>query len=112
MDDKKIEIERVYTINISNDRGSYNNIILSTDVNTQKKLIEIGHTIFGFSEVKCYEYISTIQCLKCCRYGTLLKSAYNKQDAKSVDFHVIQLLVLSTVLTINNSKCKKRLILT
>lgn len=48
---------------------AYKNLVISTTLETFKKNLKKGFVVFGFSESKVYEYINTLQCNQCLRYG-------------------------------------------
>lgn len=65
--DRTFTAHKSYIIKLDN--REYKNLVVETDVTTQKEILERGTVIIGFSERRCFESINTIQCLKCFRYG-------------------------------------------
>lgn len=59
--------EKLYTINTP--KRQYSNLILNYDINAHTELLRRAYIVYGFSECKIYEYVNTLQCLNCQRYG-------------------------------------------
>lgn len=59
--------DRMYAINTP--KGTYMNLILNCDINAHTELLKRSSIIFGFSQCRIFEYVNTLQCIKCQRFG-------------------------------------------
>lgn len=67
MNNLGIAPERLYTVNTP--RGPYVNLLINCDIQAHTELLRRSYIVFGFSECKIFEYVNTLQCLNCQRYG-------------------------------------------
>lgn len=67
MRDLGLAPDRLYSINTP--KGTYMNLILNCDIQAHTELLKRSTIIFGFAECRIYEYVNTLQCLNCQRYG-------------------------------------------
>lgn len=70
--DAEFQVISIYEVKAP--RGSYNNAIIQCDLELHSKLIERRTLILGFSEVRVFEHVETLQCSKCLSYGHLAGS--------------------------------------
>lgn len=54
---------------ITLDDLSYINIIISSNIDFQNKLLNKGFILFNFKECRCFDHVSTMQCFNCFQYG-------------------------------------------
>lgn len=59
----------IRSYNIKLNSREYKNLIITCDITTQKEFIERGTAIVGFQERRCFENVTTIQCLHYYRFG-------------------------------------------
>lgn len=59
--------DRLYTIQTP--KGQYMNLIINCDIQSHTELLRRSNIVYGFSECKIFEYVNTLQCLNCQRYG-------------------------------------------
>lgn len=63
------ELSFVQSYSVPNKRGMYNNIVVSCDIPTLKRVIEKGEVIVGMDSKNVYEHIDILQCFNCQRFG-------------------------------------------
>lgn len=73
-----ITADRHYKIHTES--GSYVNIVITTDLVGQRKLLDIGSVIFGLKQSKIYEYCDINQCKRCQGLGHLARNC--KKDVR------------------------------
>lgn len=71
-----ITVDRVYRI----DTGivEYTNIILNTDIASQRALLDVGSVIFGIKQSRIFECVDVKQCKRCQGLGHLSRSCKNE----------------------------------
>lgn len=70
--DSEFSIVSTYTVN--SPRGQYINVILECDLPLLDKIISQRTLIFGFAEIRAFEHVEILQCLKCLSFGHLAGS--------------------------------------
>lgn len=60
-------IDRIY--DIDEPEFPYKNAIISSNADTQIKIIQHGFFMFGNAHSHCYELVDTVQCVNCAIYG-------------------------------------------
>lgn len=63
----ELTCDQLYTINTKN--GTYTNLIISCGLLSLRTILDHGSLIFGLAQCKTYEYVNTLQCLNCYKYG-------------------------------------------
>lgn len=69
----KIKIVKKIQIN-----ATQKTLILETDPDTQKELLDVGRMNIGFQRYKIYNYVSILRCYKCCGYNHMAKDCENE----------------------------------
>lgn len=67
MNNMGIAPERLYAV--TTPKGQYSNLILNCDIQAHTELLRRSKIVYGFSECRIYEYVNTLQCLNCQRFG-------------------------------------------
>lgn len=67
MRDLAIMPDRIYSINTA--KSTYTNLIVNSVIQSHKIMLDRNRVVFRLSESRIHEYVNTIQCLKCQRFG-------------------------------------------
>lgn len=78
--DARFNIAEIYTIEVV--KHPYTNIIVETDLLTQRLMLKKGVVIFGFQECRIFEHINVLQCNRCSRYGHFARECFLPANCK------------------------------
>lgn len=68
----ELNLDRIYKIT-SYDQAEYTNIVLNTNIEGLKRMMDVGRVIFGLKTSRIYENINLFQCKRCQALGHLHK---------------------------------------
>lgn len=66
---KSSELNFIEHFTVPHKNGHYNNVIISCDVPSLRRIVEKGSVIVGLDSKNVYEHVEILQCFNCQRYG-------------------------------------------
>lgn len=104
LNDADFQIEGV--VDITTGSISYKNLILTTTLESQQKLLTKGKIVFNLRECKIFDHVNLIQCIQCWKFGHFQSECTFKKACKhcSDNHHHLQCPNLETTPTCINCK--------